>query len=243
MSLYYEGFLKHSTRKQVAALIDPEKADEAYLFEIVQMAKEAQLDWFFVGGSTVAFEDLDRVVRFLKKNSSIPVILFPGSAEQLHPMADAILFTSLLSGRNPTYLIDEQKKAAQAVYDNNLRVIPTAYLLIESGSQSTTAKVSDTAPIKQLEDARHTALAGQYMGMQAVYLEAGSGSLETIKLDWIADIKKHLSTKLIVGGGIKDGATAKAIIDAGADIVVIGNALENNPKLLSEICAAVKMKE
>lgn len=242
MSLYYEAFLKHSPKKQVAALIDPEKAENAYLLELVQVATEAELDWFFVGGSTVAFDDLDRVVLFLKKNSTIPVILFPGSAEQLHPIADAILFMSLLSGRNPTYLIDEQKKAAQSVYDANISVIPTAYILIESGSTSTTAKVSETMPIQQLEEARHTALAGQYMGMQAVYLEAGSGSLETIQLDWITDIKKHLSTKLIVGGGIKDSTTAKAIADAGADVVVIGNALEKNPKLLSEICGCVKMK-
>ncbi len=242
MPLYYEAFLKHSAQKQVAALIDPEKAEEKYLWELIQVAKATQLDWFFVGGSTVMFEDLDRVVRFLKGNSAIPVILFPGSANQLHPKADAILFMSLLSGRNPTYLIDEQKKAAQAVFDTKIGVIPTAYILIASGSQSTTARVSDTMPIEQLEEARHTALAGQYMGMQAVYLEAGSGSVETIKTDWIMDIRKHLSTKLVVGGGIKDGSTAKAIVDAGADVVVVGNALENKPQLLSEICAAVKIK-
>jgi phosphoglycerol geranylgeranyltransferase len=242
MSLYYEPFFKQSASTQIAALIDPEKATIDFLEKIVAVGESCFLDWWFVGGSTVTKEQMDFTVNFLKSSSSIPVIIFPGHVDQIHNKADALLFMSLLSGRNPEYLIEQQIKAASILKYENLPVIPTAYLLVEGGKESTTAKVTNTSPIGDIELLENTAIAAQYMGMKALYLEAGSGAQKTLNPNWVSRIKNKVDMKMIVGGGISNEDDALILARTGADVLVIGNALEQNYLLLKAICSTVKNK-
>lgn len=242
MSLFYDRFLKPSASTQIAALIDPEKATLDFLEKIVSVGESCFLDWWFVGGSTVTKEQMDFTVSFLKSSSSIPVIIFPGHTDQIHERTDALLFMSLLSGRNPEYLIEQQVRAAAVLKNQHLPVIPTAYLLVEGGKQSTTAKVSNTKPIEEYGLLENTALAAQYMGMKALYLEAGSGAKKALNPEWVSSLKKRINMKMIVGGGISSEEDALILAKAGADVLVIGNALEQNCLLLKSICDTVKNK-
>lgn len=218
-----------SKERQLAWLIDPDKVD--FLHKIPDLAKLARVDYFFVGGSLLKNDFLQDLVRFLKKYTDIPVILFPGSVMQVVPEADAILFLSLISGRNPDFLIGQQVLAAPLIYQYKLKTIPTGYILVDSGKTTSVAYISQTMPIPadKPDIVVATALAGQYLGMQCVYLEAGSGALNSINIELVQQLKQTLNIPLLAGGGIDSPEKMQALHGAGANVVVIGTAFEHNP--------------
>ncbi len=234
-SLFYEPFLSTQKRVEVAVLIDPEKADTASLTKLIAIAEAQKVNWLFVGGSTVTAEQFHTTIMFLKTFSAIPVIIFPGSETQVHPKADAILFLSLISGRNPEYLINKQVQSAPYIFEHNIPVVPTGYILVDGGRVATTAKVSNTTALSDDSEIIATAMAGALLGMKAIYLEAGSGANNVVNIDLIRSIKQQLPVKLIVGGGIRNAADAQKIAQAGADVIVIGNALEEEVTILNDI--------
>ena len=225
-------------KKSIAVLVDPDKAeDPARLLHLVNMASENCIDFFFVGGSLVTTSNLAEVVKVIKENVTIPVVLFPGNSMQVEPTADALLFLSLISGRNPELLIGQHVVAAPIIRNTKLEVIPTGYVLINSGRITSVAYISNTTPIPddKYSLAACTALAGEMLGLQSIYLDAGSGAEREISAKMIATVRKSVSVPLIVGGGINTSQKAFNALEAGADMIVIGNALEKNPSLLMEI--------
>lgn len=225
-------------------LLDP---DDFSLKEASTVAAESQAcgaDAVLVGGSLIYSNHFDQFVLTLKENASIPVILFPGDATQLSRHADALLYLSLVSGRNPTNLIGEHVKAAPVIKDFGLEPISTAYMLVESGTVSSVEFMSNTRPLprNKPEIAAAHALAAQYMGMSAVYLEAGSGALKSVPPEMIKMVRAFVDIPIIVGGGICNGADAEEKLNAGADIIVTGNILrkENGLELMKEIATVVR---
>lgn len=222
---------------QVAVLIDPEKTKDAFsLDQLIERATFAGIDYFFVGGSTVTREEFTSAVTYLKEHSSIPVVLFPGAAHQLSKEADALLYLSLLSGRNPDYLIGHHVMSAQEVFDMDVEVIPTAYLLIDGGTKSSVAYVSQTTPIPSDKESiiLNTAKAGILQGKKLVYIDAGSGALHSAPAKVIERVSQ-LHTPVIVGGGIRSIETLSALTEAGANVLVIGNKLEEDIDFLLDI--------
>lgn len=229
-------------KKSVAVLVDPDKVDDpAKLRHLIDLANENCIDFFFVGGSLITRNNLPEVIQTIKENVSIPVVLFPGSSQQIDPAADAILFLSLISGRNPDLLIGQHVQAAPLLRHYHMEVLPTGYLLINSGKLSSVAYVSNTTPIPddKYDLAACTALAGEMLGLQLIYLDAGSGAERAISARMIAAVRKTIKVPLLVGGGINTPEKAQAALEAGADMLVIGNALEKDPDLLTEISEAV----
>lgn len=223
---------------QIALLIDPEKAlDPKELAELVKKAEFAGIHYFFVGGSTVLRSDVERVVTALKKSSNIPVVLFPGASHQLSQDADALLFLNLISGRNPDFLIGHHVQCAEEVDAMDIEVIPTSYILIDGGKMSSVAYISQTTPIPrdQANIILKTALAGQLMGQRLTYLDAGSGALEPVSENVIQFLRSRLKTPIIVGGGIQRTETMEQLAAAGANILVIGNKIEENIDFLLDI--------
>lgn len=214
--------------KILTVLIDPEKFDISNLASFLnKIPQETAL--LFVGGSATNDLKIEETVKELKNKTDFPVILFPGDFSQLTENADAVLFLSLLSGRNPEYLINQQIKGAGRLKEMNLEVIPTAYLLIDGGNQSSVARITNTKPMGQheLDKILHTALAGVYMGAKMIYLEAGSGATIPVSEEIITKVKKYVKIPLIVGGGIKTKEQRDRAFQAGADIVVMGTVFEN----------------
>jgi len=218
--------------KLLAILLDPDKIN---LSEVSQFAQKIndKADFIFVGGSTVSNGDTDNLVQKLKENTKLPIVLFPGDYTQLTHKADALLFLSLISGENPEYLIKQQLKSVTFLQRSSLEIIPTGYILINGGVETSVQKVSNTRPIDQndIELACHTAMAGMYMGKQLIYLEAGSGAIEMVSQTIIKEVSKNISIPLIVGGGIRTKKQLDEAYRAGADLVVIGTAFEENNKL------------
>jgi putative glycerol-1-phosphate prenyltransferase len=228
-------------KKKLAVLVDPDNYTETTLKALIEISLRNNVTYFLVGGSLLHQNKFENTVRLLKQQSKIPVIIFPGSAFQVSADADGILFLSLVSGRNPEYLIAQQVAAAPVVKQTQLEVIPTAYILVEGGNNSTTAYITQTIPIpaNKPQIVATTALAASYLGMKAIYLEAGSGAEFPVNIEAIQSVKKNVGLPLIVGGGINNAEKAKAAFDAGADVVVVGNILESNPAILSELCFAL----
>jgi phosphoglycerol geranylgeranyltransferase len=230
----YQTLLKmiSEDKKGLAILIDPEKflISETGSF-LEQIPK--QTTHIFIGGSTVFNEVTETIVSVVKAQTSLPLILFPGDFSQLTSKADAVLFLSLISGRNVEYLIEQQLKAVPYLKNSKLEIIPTGYILLDGGNESAVARVTNTRPMSQvnIEAIVYTALAGQFMGAKFIYLEAGSGALYPVKPEVIAAVKKELEIPLIVGGGIKTKLQKNAAYLAGADIVVMGTVFEANPNL------------
>lgn len=225
-------------KKSIAVLIDPDKVDDASkLQHLINLANENCVDYFFVGGSLITTTNLSDVVRHIKENVSIPVVLFPGNAMQIEPSADAILFLSLISGRNPELLIGQHVIAAPILKNTKLEVIPTGYMLINSGKMTSVAYISNTIPLPEdkYSLAACTAMAGEMLGLQTIYLDAGSGAEREIGAKMIAAVRRALNVPLIVGGGINTSEKAIRALEAGADLIVIGNALEKDPDLLIEV--------
>lgn len=227
-----------SGKKSIAILVDPDKIEDSHrLHTLIHLAAENCVDFFFVGGSLVTTSNLAEVVKQIKDNCSIPVVLFPGSSLQIDPTADAILFLSLISGRNPDLLIGQHVIAAPILKNNRIEVMPTGYLLINSGKTTSVAYISNTTPIPEdkYSLAACTAMAGEMLGLKLIYLDAGSGAEREINAKMINTVRKSVGVPLIVGGGINTGQKALAALEAGADLIVIGNALEKDPNLLIEI--------
>jgi putative glycerol-1-phosphate prenyltransferase len=239
MSILSNLFTNHRQgKKSIAVLVDPDKAEDASaLLQLINLASENCIDYFFVGGSIITTSNLYAVVKIIKDNVTIPVILFPGNAIQIEPSADGLLFLSLISGRNPELLIGQHVIAAPIIRNTKLEVIPTGYLLINSGRTTSVAYISNTTPIPddKYSMAACTAMAGEMLGLRAIYLDAGSGAEKEISPKMIATVRKAINVPLLVGGGINSTQKAVSALEAGADMIVIGNALEKNPNLLIEI--------
>jgi phosphoglycerol geranylgeranyltransferase len=217
--------------KQLAILLDPEKINWDTWETTVQAIQSSPAHMILVGGSSHSPLAVDQLVQELKKTIDLPVFLFPGNSSQLSAQADAILFLSLLSGRNPEYLIQQQVDAVPALMQLDLEVISTGYLLIESGQVTSVERVSNTKPISRtdIDLAVHTAKAGEFLGSKLIYLEAGSGAQLPVPLEMIQAVSKTIGVPLIVGGGLRTLQEIQAAYAAGADVVVIGTAFEDNP--------------
>lgn len=224
---------KHS----LALLLDPEKAN----LDALHFSDSCHPDYIFVGGSTGG--NPTEFVRNLKSKicnlqSSIPIILFPGNSSQFTPEADAILYLSLLSGNNPEYLVGQQVKSARAIYESHMDFVPTAYVLIDGGIETSTMRVTQTKPLdpNDIDKIIDTCLAAEMMGKKLIYLEAGSGAKNPVKPEIIREVKSRISVPLIVGGGIRTPEAMNDAFSAGADIVVIGNHFESHPETLADFC-------
>jgi putative glycerol-1-phosphate prenyltransferase len=226
-------------------LIDPDRKSDDTLESSVENANNSGVDALFVGGSLMMdMKCIDRVKR-IKDASNIPVIFFPGGVGQLNSHYDAMLFMSVISGRNPHYLIGEQVIAAPMVKDIGVETIPTGYMLMDGGAGSTVEFMSGTRPIpmNRPDISVAHALAGQYLGMKLIYLEAGSGAENSVSPDVIKVVTDALDIPVIVGGGIRNAETASEKVKAGASIVVTGTIIEENSKLMSEFADAVHWKK
>lgn len=225
-------------RKLVALLIDPDTFSPE---TTPQLIANSRADLLFVGGSLISKGDFAQTIAAVKKCSTLPVIIFPGSLLQISPKADAILNLSLISGRNPDFLIGQHVIAAPLLKASKLEILPTGYILVESGRQTTASYISGTTPIPHDKDdiAMCTALAGEMLGLKMIYMDGGSGARETISESMIRKVKSTISVPLIVGGGIRDAATAHKLCKAGADILVVGNGAHENFDLAAAITTAV----
>ena len=230
-----------SSHPKLAVLIDPDKQNPESLLALVNLATNCKVDFFFIGGSLLLEKNFEATIENIKASCSIPVIIFPGNNYQLSSRADAVLFLSLISGRNPEYLIGQQVVAAPTIKRMGLEAIPTGYILIDGGRDSSTSYITQTMPIPhdKTDLAVATAQAGELLGMKLIYLEAGSGAKNSVSAEMIKTVKQNISVPLIVGGGIRTSEQAEEICKAGADILVVGNALEETPGLLMEISLAL----
>jgi len=237
----YEKILLNSKRKLFAVLIDPDKYDRQGIDLVISSARESQVDFILVGGSLLAYDHLEETLQSIKDQTDIPVILFPGSIMQIHEKADALLLLSLISGRNPDLLIGKHVIAAPYLKKSGLEILPTGYMLIESGPVTTAQYISNTIPIPRLKDdiAVCTAMAGEMLGLRLIYMDAGSGAELPVSSSMIKKVKGSISVPLIVGGGIRTPEQALASCKAGADMVVVGNAIEKDYSCLKEIAQAV----
>lgn len=233
---------KQKQEARFAILVDPDKASDNQLAAVAEGSAAAGADFIFVGGSLVMAERMGYCLNFLRQSCSLPLVIFPGSPLQIHHSADALLFLSLLSGRNPELLIGQQVISAPYLHRSPLEVIGTGYLLIDGGVPTTVSYMSHTNPIPadKPDIALATALAGEMLGMRIIYLDAGSGARQPVSEAMISRLSQELATPLIVGGGIRTPALAQAAARAGANVIVAGNAIEQDSGLLAEMAAAVK---
>lgn len=239
----YQQFIsrKHSGKKSFAVLIDPDKVNAKSIAALVKLSVEAKVDYFFVGGSLVISHHLDECIQQIKTACSIPVILFPGSPSQVSKYADALLYLSLISGRNPELLIGQHVISAPFVKKSGLEIMPTGYMVIDGGAPTTVSYISNASPIPadKSEIAMCTAMAGEMLGMKLIYMDAGSGARRPITEQMIEKVAQHIDVPLIVGGGIVDPEKAYLNCKAGADIIVVGNAIEKDISLITEISSAI----
>ena len=232
---------KKANKKSFALLIDPDKQDLTQLLIIINKAEKSKVDYFFVGGSLLTYDSLDTCLKTIKNNSTIPVVLFPGNAMQVNDKADGILFLSLISGRNAEMLIGKQVITAPILKQSSLEVLSTGYILVDSGKPTTASYMSNTTPIPADKDtvSACTAMAGEMLGLKLIFMDGGSGAKNPISSKMIATVSKSIDAPLIIGGGINSGEKALVNCKAGADIIVVGNAIEKNEDLISEISSAV----
>jgi putative glycerol-1-phosphate prenyltransferase len=230
--------IQDRSKKRFALLVDPDKYDDRSLDQLITYINQDPPDLLLVGGS-ILFNPIEITITALKLGTKIPVFIFPGNVIQLSDRADGILFLSLISGRNAEFLIGNHVLAAPHLNRSGIEVIPTGYMLIENGHATSVEYMSNTRPIpaSKPEIAVATAMAGEMLGMKTIYLEAGSGAARPVGLDMIRAIRKQISLPLIVGGGISSVKGAREVYRAGADLIVVGTALEQQPALISEFCA------
>jgi phosphoglycerol geranylgeranyltransferase len=230
--------------KQFAVLIDPDKHTLPEVEHIAILASQTRVDYIFVGGSLIINNQLDQCINVLKSKAEIPVVLFPGNTLQMSWKADAILFLSLISGRNPEMLIGRHVIAAPYLKLSPLEVISTGYMLIESGKPTAVSYMSNSSPIPADKDdiAMCTAMAGEMLGLKLIYMDAGSGALNMVPAQMVENVKKSISVPLIVGGGIRSPEDAAAMCAAGADLIVIGNVLEKNGEAMKALADSIHLK-
>lgn len=228
-------------KKLFAVLIDPDKISINKLEKIIELCNLAKIDFIFIGGSLLTNNIFDKSIYTIKKNSAIPVVIFPGSLIQINDKADAILFLSLISGRNAEMLIGKHVMAAPLLKKSNIEVIPTGYMLIESGKLTSVTYMSNTQPIPHDKDniATSTAMAGEMLGLKTIFMDAGSGAFNPINHKMINTVSKVINVPLIVGGGINTPEKAYDNCMAGADVIVVGNAIESSASLINEISHAI----
>ncbi len=232
---------KRLSKKSFAVLIDPDKVNDNSVEDLIKRSLDAKVDYFLVGGSLVISSYLDDCVQLIKRSCTIPVILFPGSPSQVSKYADALLYLSLISGRNPELLIGQHVVSAPVVKKSGLEIMPTGYMVIDGGAPTTVSYISNASPLPsdKNEIAMCTAMAGEMLGMKLIYMDAGSGAKRAISESMIQKVSSCIDVPLIIGGGITTAEKAYLNCKAGADVIVVGNAIEKDANLIKEIAAAV----
>jgi phosphoglycerol geranylgeranyltransferase len=232
---------KRQGKKSFAVLIDPDKVNTAALNELTELCSEARVDYLLVGGSLVISNHLDACVQQIRQNCDIPVILFPGSPSQISKYADALLYLSLISGRNPELLIGQHVVSAPFIRQSGLEIMPTGYIVIDGGAPTTVSYISNATPVPADKNdiAMCTAMAGEMLGMKLIYMDAGSGAKRPINESMIKIVADNIEAPLIVGGGIIQPEKAYLNCKAGADVIVVGNAIEKDASLIKEMSDAV----
>ena len=233
---------KQKGKKLFAVLIDPDKQSTNELVQLIEKAVAAKVDLIFVGGSLLTNGNFATCISTIKSNCSIPVVIFPGNSMQVNKDADGILFLSLISGRNPEMLIGNQVISAPLLKHSSLEVLPTGYILIDSGKPTTVSYMSNTTPIPHDKNdvAMCTAMAGEMLGLKLIFMDGGSGATNPISESMINMVSQAIDAPLIIGGGICSREKAVANCKAGADIVVVGNSIEKTPDLLKEIAQSIQ---
>jgi phosphoglycerol geranylgeranyltransferase len=232
---------KKEGKKKFSVLIDPDKLRLGRMDQVLDLAQQAQVDYFLIGGSLVVNDMLDKVLTDIKKHCDIPMILFPGNSFQLSYKADGILFLSLISGRNPDLLIGNHVISAPFLKVSPLEIIPTGYMLIDGGIETTVSYMSNTKPIPCGKDdiALCTAIAGELLGLKMIYMDAGSGAHNPISTQMINTVSSGINIPLTIGGGISTPEKAVENVRAGADNIVVGTAIEKDPSLIIEMAQAI----
>ena len=232
---------KGTGKKSFAVLIDPDKVNDQSMEQLIQLSVSAKVDYFLVGGSLVVSNYLDKCLQLIKRSCAIPTILFPGSPSQVSKYADALLYLSLISGRNAELLIGQHVVSAPMVKKSGLEIMSTGYMVVDGGAPTTVSYISNASPLPadKNEIAVCTAMAGEMLGMKLIYMDAGSGAKIAITESMIEKVAQSISVPLIVGGGIVDPEKAYLNCKAGADVVVVGNAIEKDSSLIMEMAAAV----
>ncbi|MDQ6610140.1 MAG: geranylgeranylglyceryl/heptaprenylglyceryl phosphate synthase [Bacteroidota bacterium] len=232
---------KRNGKKSFAVLIDPDKVNDKKMQPLIDLAVSARVDYFLVGGSLVISNYLDECVQFIKRSCNIPVVLFPGSPSQVSKYADALLYLSLISGRNPELLIGQHVVSAPYVKQSGLEIMSTGYIVIDGGAPTTVSYISNATPLPADKDeiAMCTAMAGEMLGMKIIYMDSGSGAKRPITESMIEKVSQSISVPLIIGGGITEPEKAYLNCKAGADVIVVGNAIEKDESLILEMAAAV----
>lgn len=232
---------RKAKQAQIAVLIDPDEYRPGYLAHIVEQAHIGKVDYFFVGGSLVMGNEIHDCIHELKGLTNIPVVVFPGSPNQINEEADALFFLSLISGRNADLLIGRHVESAPVLAGMDLEVLPTGYILVDGGRPTTVSYISNSSPIPNDKPriAQATALAGQMLGLQLMYLDSGSGAQHHVSLEIIKSVSSTVKVPVIVGGGIRTVEQARAVCEAGANVIVVGNAFEKDPELIIDMAQAV----
>lgn len=240
MIYQYIQSLAAAGKKMLAVLIDPGKTSIQHVKSTVLQAKNAGVDFILVGGSLMLNQEMDDTIQAIKQETDLPVLIFPGSTIQISSKADAILFLSLISGRNPDLLIGRHVESAMLIKQIQLEAIPTAYILIDGKQFTSVQYISQTLPLPsdKPDIAIATAVAGEMLGMKMIYMDAGSGALEPVPEKILTSVKKHTAIPIWVGGGIRNPEQAIRAWQSGADIVVVGNAVEENLQLIKTIASS-----
>ncbi len=233
---------KLQRQKSFAILLDPDNLTEAAAQQLIQLSQIYPIPYFLVGGSLVTTTNQAPLIQFIKQNSLIPVLLFPSSSLHLDANADGILLLSLISGRNPDFLIGQHVISATALKASNLQIIPTGYILVDPGHPTTASYMSGTLPLPRDKPtiAASTALAGELLGLQVIFLDAGSGARQPVPGTMITAVRQTVEVPIIVGGGINTAPKARAALQAGADLIVVGTEIEKNPEFIAEIATVVQ---
>lgn len=232
---------KRLGKKSFAVLIDPDKVNDQSMEQLIALAVESKVDYFLVGGSLVISSYLDECLQMIRQHCSIPTVLFPGSPSQVSKYADALLYLSLISGRNPELLIGQHVVSAPFVKKSGLEIMSTGYMVVDGGAPTTVSYISNASPLPadKNEIAVCTAMAGEMLGMKLIYMDAGSGAKRAIHESMIEKVAQSISVPLIIGGGITEPEKAYINCKAGADVIVVGNAIEKDASLIKEMAAAV----
>jgi len=232
---------KEADQKSLSVLLDPDKVEQDVLLSLLAHTTQYPVDYFLVGGSLVTDYAHKEVIATIRRHTATPVILFPGNPLHIEPSADAILFLSLISGRNPEFLIGQHVIAAPLLKKSGLEILSTGYMLVDGGAQTTVSYVSGTMPLPYDKPgvAACTAMAGEMLGLQLMYLDAGSGARRPVSSAMIAAVRAVVDTPLVVGGGINTDQKAYEALKAGADMIVVGNGIEQNPDLLPQLSTVI----